>query len=433
MPGETKILTLNISTKETKTEEQQKPVKRLITFIVFCILASGIGAITGAVDALFGIVLLELTDIRDGNPIWFIPFLAAAGIVIYFIYDRFGKETQNGMSLLFDRARNKRSEIKLRLIPFVTLSTWMTHLFGGSAGREGVAVQIGGTIGSFVARNVRLGNKNSVRVLTITGMAAGFGGLFRTPIAAVFFATEVLSAGHLDVTALLPALIASYTAGTVSGYLGLEKFSVVSDIEFHITLQTFFPFCIAAVSFGIIGGCFALLLRLAKKLVSRLITNPYIRIAFAGAVISILSLLLYCGRYSGLGTNLISACFNGGEVYYWDFILKFVLTILTISAGFQGGEVTPLFAIGATLGAIIASLTGMPVILFAALGYAAVFGAATNTLIAPMFIGAEVFGFQYMPFFFAACVIAYIFNGNNSIYTKQHGSNMNHTILQLKK
>lgn len=433
MEAKKKTITINLKTIEPEKEKPKKPLNRIITFIVFCLLALGIGAVTGVLDALFGIVLLRITDIRDGNPFWFIPFLALAGLIIYFIYDRFGKETQNGMSLIFDRARNKRSEIKLRLIPFVTLSTWLTHLFGGSAGREGVAVQIGGTLGSFIARNVHLENKDSVKILTITGMAAGFGGLFRTPIAAVFFATEVLSAGYLEVTALLPALIASYTAGAVSGFLGLEKFTVSSDITFHIDMQTFLPFCIAAVSFGIVGGSFAFLLRFSKKLFAKIFPNPYIRIFSAGVVISIFSLILYCGRYSGLGTNLIAASFNDGEVYYWDFALKFIFTIITVAAGFQGGEVTPLFSIGATLGAVIASLTGMPVVLFAALGYAAVFGAATNTLIAPMFIGAEVFGYQYMPFFFAVCVIAYIFNGDNSIYTKQRNIHGSHSMLIINK
>ena len=433
MSSPKKTITINIEPKTQTTQKNEKIFNRIITFIVFCLLAVGIGIITGGLDALFGIVLLKVTDIRENNPFWFIPFLAVAGLLIYFIYDRFGKETQNGMSLLFDRARNKRSEIKLRLIPFVTLSTWITHLFGGSAGREGVAVQIGGTLGSFTARNIHLENKNSVRILTITGMAAGFGGLFRTPIAAVFFATEVLSAGYLEVTALLPALIASYTASTVSGYLGLEKFTVSSDITFTIDYHTFLPFCIAAVSFGIVGGGFALLLRFTKKLFAKILKNPYIRIASAGAIISLFSLLLYCGRYSGLGTNLINASFSDGEVYYWDFALKFLFTIITIAAGFQGGEVTPLFSIGATLGAVIAALTGMPVVLFAALGYVAVFGAATNTLIAPMFIGAEVFGYQYMPFFFAACVIAYIFNGDNSIYTKQRSTHGSHSMLKINK
>lgn len=416
----------NIILLDFKTTEEKEPhdikfhIRQFADMVIFCVSAFLIGLVTGAADALFGIVLLDLTGIRQSSPIYFIPFLAPAGILIYFIYDRFGKETQNGMSLLFERARNNRTEIKLRLIPFVTLSTWMTHLFGGSAGREGVAVQIGGTIGSFTAKGLKIKNKNTAKILTISGMAAGFGGLFRTPLAAVFFASEVMTVGTLEVSALLPSIIAAYTASTVSGLLGLEKFSVDLnlmdtdyDIKFYVLL------CISGILFGIVGGLFAYVLPKCKKLLSALLKNPYLKIGLTGALISIASLLLYSGRYSGLGTNLITEAFGGGEIYAWDFVLKFIFTIVTLSAGFQGGEVTPLFSIGASLGAVLAAASGMPVLLFAAFGYAAVFGAAANTLIAPILIGAEVFGYEYIPFFFVVCSIAYVCNSNNSIYSLQ--------------
>ncbi len=430
---EKNIITLDIKKAESKPQKPPNRLKSAVQMLVYCLCGLLIGIITGGADALFGIVLLKITDFRENYPYWLIPFLAIGGLIICFLYERFGKEVKNGMAILFDRVRNERTEIKLRLIPFVTVSTWITHLFGGSAGREGVAVQIGGTLGSFVAREVRIDKKNSAKILTIAGMAAGFGGLFRTPIAAVFFATEVLCAGALEVTALLPALISAYTASFVSGKLGLEKFTVISDVDFHIDINTFVPFCIAAVCFGIIGGGFAFVLKNSRKLISKVFPNIYLRIAAGGAAVSIVSLILYGGRYSGLGTNLIESAFNNGQIYYWDFLLKFLLTIVTISVGFQGGEVTPLFAIGAAFGTSIAIVFNMPVVLFAALGYAAVFGAATNTLIAPMFIGAEVFGFRYMPYFFAVCVIAYIFNGNNCIYSNQINKQTDSIVLNLKK
>ena len=421
------------STDDNSGAEKASFVRTLLDSVIFCVCALIIGIITGGADAVFGIVLLKITDIRDSAPYYFIPFLAFAGLIIYFIYDRFGKEVSQGMSLIFERAQDTAKIIKLRLIPFVTVSTWLTHLFGGSAGREGVAVQIGGTLGSYVAEKIKIKNKNTAKILTVTGMAAGFGGLFQTPIAAVFFATEVLCAGKLEMSAFLPALIAAYSACYVSSYLGLGKFTVEFDIEFHITTETLIPFCIAAILFGLIGGGFALAQKYAKKYSKKLITNPYLRIAVGGAAVSVFSLLLYNGRYSGLGTNIISASFNNEEIYYWDFILKLVFTIVTLSVGFQGGEVTPLFAIGASFGVIIAEMTGMPVLLFAALGYCAVFGAATNTLLAPIFIGAEVFGYKYIPFFFAACTIAYMFNGNNSIYSLQKREKDQLKIISFSK
>lgn len=422
MKNKSKIIILdpeakNKSSKE-KPESLRENLRHVIDLSIFCLCALIIGIVTGAIDAGFGIILLKITEIREAYPFYFIPFLPVAGLIIFFMYDRFGKETREGMNLVFKRAQNDKTEIKLRLIPFVTLSTWMTHLFGGSAGREGVAVQIGGTLGNFVAKHIRIKNPDSVKILTVTGMAAGFAGLFRTPMAAVFFATEVICAGRLEVNALLPGLIAAFAASITSGFLGLEqfRFNIPGDISPDLSLIV--VLCISGILFGFIGGGFAFTLKKTKKLLSEYIKNPYIKIAAGGAVVSIVSLLMFSGRYSGLGTNLIADSLNG-DVYAWDFIMKFLLTVITVSAGFQGGEVTPLFAIGATLGALIGIVFNLPVVLLAALGYAAVFGAATNTLIAPMFIGIEVFGYNYMPYFFAVCALAYIFNGNNSIYTLQ--------------
>lgn len=407
----------NHNSNQTEDTAEKTQLRKLGETLIFSLIALFIGAVVGIIDAFFGNVLLRITSFREEHYIYLIPFLGIAGLLIVFLYERFGKEIQNGMFLILERARNNISEIKIRLIPFVTLSTWITHLFGGSAGREGVAVQIGGTFGSFMAQKFNFKEKNSAKILTISGMAAGFGGLFRTPMAAIFFATEVLTDGTIEIGALLPSFVAAYTASFISGYFGLEKFSVGLDNVFELNVQNVTMLCLSGLIFGIVGGLFAFLMKTSKRLMSGLIENPYIRIFTSGAAISIASILLFSGRYSGLGTNIISAAFNGEDIYYWDFIVKMIFTIITISAGFQGGEVTPLFSIGVSLGAVIAMLSGMPVELFAAFGYAAVFGAATNTLIAPIFIGVEVFGFQYMPYFFAVCVIAYVSNGNNSIYS----------------
>ena len=165
-----------------QTEQQKKPVtmgermRHVVTLALFCVFALLVGIATGCLDALFGIILLKVSDIRESYPYWLIPFLPAAGLLLYFMYDRFGKETKEGMNLVFGQAQNSKTNIRLRLIPFVTLSTWITHLFGGSAGREGVAVQIGGTLGSFASRYIDKRHADAKRVMTIAGMAAGFAG-----------------------------------------------------------------------------------------------------------------------------------------------------------------------------------------------------------------------------------------------------------------
>lgn len=248
-------------------------------------------------------------------------------------YKRYGAGCENGMGMVFEAGHAEREAIPLRLVPFVICATWLTHLFGGSAGREGVAVQLA---------------------------------------AAPEWSAELA----LELTAL-------------------------------------------GIVFGLTGAAFAFCLKRAKKLAQNRLKNPVLRALVMGVALSAVLYLLYRGRYCGLGTNLINASLAGEPIYAWDWALKLALTVLTLSAGFQGGEVTPLFSIGASLGAALAGLLGLPSAFCAALGYAAVFGSATNTLLAPALIGAEVFGWAAAPHFFAVCTLSYAVNGGRSIYSGQ--------------
>lgn len=407
--------------KMQKCLEKVKIGKPLAIQILLAAIAIPVGIAIGAIDTGFGLVLNEITGFREAYPFYLIPFLALAGIVIAYCYKRFGGKSGKGMGLVFQVGHGEEEEIPLRLIPFVVGGTWLTHLFGGSAGREGVAVQIGATFSHWVGRHLPI--KNASHVFLVVGMAAGFSGLFQTPLAAVVFALEVLVAGELRFQAVFPALTASIAASMTSHALGLSKFTfalsdaLTNSISFNWILLL--ELLLFGVIFGIVGGLFAWGLKKVKTIVGNKIPNPIIRIAVFGVILSALFLLLYQGRYSGLGTNLIQASFNNGTIYGWDWILKMILTIVTLSVGFQGGEVTPLFSIGASLGAAIAGIFGLPVVFVAALGYAAVFGSATNTLIAPMIIGGEIFGYEYLPYFFIVCVVAYIFNLNKSIYLQK--------------
>lgn len=389
--------------------------------IIAALAAAGIpiGIAVGAICALFGRVLLAITDFRDAHPWQLIPFLAIAGIAIAWTYRRFGKNTGRGMGLVFDVGHGAEPEIPLRLVPLIMGGTWLTHLFGGSAGREGVAVQIGATLSHWVGRKLSI--RDAGNAFLVCGMAAGFAGLFRTPLAACVFALEVLVAGRLEYRALACSLTASFAASMTSGALGLEKFEVPIADVLAITPTSLAQLAVAGVIFGLVGGAFAWCLAAAKRQAAR-IDNPLIRIAVIGAALSIVLLALWQGRYAGLGTNLISAALagNGGaDIFAWDWACKFALTVVTLAAGFQGGEVTPLFSIGASLGVVLAGILGLPVELVAALGYAAVFGGATNTLLAPILIGGEVFGFANLPAFFVVCAVGYLVNGNRSIYAGQ--------------
>lgn len=301
--------------------------------LVLIAVAVPTGIAVGAVDAVFGRVLLYLGAVRDAHTAWFLPFLGLIGALMAWAYKRYGAGCENGMGMVFEAGHAEREAIPLRLVPFVICATWLTHLFGGSAGREGVAVQLA-------------------------------------------------------------------AAPEWSAELALELAAL-------------------GIVFGLTGAAFAFCLKRAKKLAQNRLKNPVLRALVMGVALSAVLYLLYRGRYCGLGTNLINASLAGEPIYAWDWALKLALTVLTLSAGFQGGEVTPLFSIGASLGAALAGLLGLPAAFCAALGYAAVFGSATNTLLAPALIGAEVFGWAAAPHFFAVCALSYAVNGGRSIYSGQ--------------
>lgn len=301
--------------------------------LVLIAVAVPTGIAVGAVDAVFGRVLLYLGAVRDAHTAWFLPFLGLIGALMAWAYKRYGAGCENGMGMVFEAGHAEREAIPLRLVPFVICATWLTHLFGGSAGREGVAVQLA---------------------------------------AAPEWSAELA----LELTAL-------------------------------------------GIVFGLTGAAFAFCLKRAKKLAQNRLKNPVLRALVMGVALSPVLYLLYRGRYCGLGTNLMNASLEGEPIYAWDWALKLALTVLTLSAGFQGGEVTPLFSIGASLGAALAGLLGLPAAFCAALGYAAVFGSATNTLLAPALIGAEVFGWAAAPHFFAVSALSYAVNGGRSIYSGQ--------------
>lgn len=386
------------------------------TVAIWAALAVLIGVIVGALDALFGRVLLTLSNFRSEHVFYLIPFLAIAGIITVYIYQHFAKEASKGMGLIFNIGHKSSEVIPVRLIPIITVSTWLTHLFGGSAGREGVAVQIGATVANYVGDLAKIKNRH---LMVMVGMAAGFSGLFQTPLAATFFAVEVIMAGTIYYRAILPAFLASVTSAYTAHCLGLEKFAVTIAKLPTVNLYLILKLGIIGVIFGLTGFCFAWLLAHAKTKFASWLPNPYIKVALGSVILSILLLLSAQGRYAGLGTNLITMAFQDSPIFFWDFGLKFLLTILTLAIGFQGGEVTPLFAIGATLGIILAPLFGLPLTLVAALGYVAVFAAATNTFFAPILIGCEVFGFSLMPYLFITVVVSYCLNFNRSIYTGQ--------------
>ena len=390
----------------------------ILQLLKYFIMAVIVGIIVGAIDALFGRVLITISDFRTLHYQYLLPFLPIAGLVITAMYYAFSKLSLKGMKLVFEVGQQKTDSIPLLLIPLVMIGTWITHLFGGSAGREGVAVQIGATLSHALGKKFDFPENG--RLMLVIGMAAGFGGLFQTPLSATFFAIEVIIIGKMDYEALLPALASAYTAAFTSHSLGLEKFSVVIKDTVNLSdPKTMISVICFGIIFGFVGRLFSFSLSKLKAFMGEKIMNQFFRIGAMAIPLAVLLFMIHGSRYSGLGTNLISAGFTGQTIYSYDWILKLLFTIFTLAIGFQGGEVTPLFSIGTSLGVILGGVFGLPPMLCAALGYAAVFGSATNTLIAPIMIGLEVFGGADMILFVIVCVIAYGVNGDLSIYAQE--------------
>ena len=418
--------------KMAKARVKEKLLKWFAT-PTFVLLGIILGAVIGALTACFGDISDRFSAIRDANPLYFIPALAIGGAAIVFAYKKWGRWTERGMDQVFAVGLNKESDFPLVSIPMAAVSTWLTQLFGGSAGREGAAMQIGSALSYNISK--KLPFENAAHVMLVTGLAAGFAGIFQAPMAATAFALEVLLVGHLELGALLPAAAAAFTACKVSSMLGFHKFSVdlnsVLDASgFSANIFTnegaldgkfLVKLALMGLLFGIVGGGFAKLLGLSQNFFAKKFPNNIKRIAIMGVGISALLLVFFQGRYAGLGTNLLDLSFgiNAAGIAGYDWILKFALTILTLSAGFIGGVVTPLFAIGATFGVFVAGMFGMPAALAAALGFAAVFASASNTLWAPILIAGEIFGFNCLPAFFIVCTVAYICNGGQSIYKQK--------------
>ena len=305
---------------------------------VLLLLAAVLGALAGLLDAVFGQGILAVTAFREAYPLLML-LLPVAGLLIVFVYARWGGDCGRGMALVFDTAAGKRERPPRRLIPLAIGATWVTHLFGGSVGREGVAVQISAAAAGLLTPALR--TARSKRLLMITAVAAGFSGLFRTPLAAVFFALELFHVGMAEYDALLPALVASLVATTVSGALGLKPAAAVPGAEpLPFTVGSLAQLAVLGVACGLAGWLFVALLHGLKDRLGRWLPNAYLRIALVGLLVAMFGLVT-AGRYNGLSEGLSATALGGGQLYAWDWLAKLCLTAVCLAAGFQGGEVAP--------------------------------------------------------------------------------------------
>lgn len=386
-------------------------------FIKFLLLGSVVGLLVGSICAGFLVSLEKVTEWRLVYP-WLLFFLPLGGIVVSYVYHAYGGSSTRGNNLILESIQDGKEVVPLRMSFLIWFATLVTHLLGGSAGREGTAVQMGGSIADSIGRLVKL-DRSERRIVLLCGVSAGFGAVFGTPIAGTIFALEVAMIGVVTYQALLPCLIASLTGHFTVIYLwgvGHSHYSmgIIPTMSGIVLIKV----VIAAIAFGLIAMVFSRLLTSTRKLMQRYLPHYAWRSIVGGCIVITLVYVLDTRNYLGLGLPLLSGAFENG-MEPLAFIWKTLFTVVTLGSGFQGGEVTPLFIIGATLGHSLSLLLQISAPFLAGLGFVAVFGAAANTPLACIFMGIELFGGDAAIYIFIACVISYLFSGHRGIYSSQ--------------
>lgn len=396
------------------TIEQSRIVLYLLKWTV---LGSIVGVLSGSASALFLWSLERVTESRVANP-WLLYLLPVAGLCLGWLYYRFGALAGRGNNLILDQLHGADHHIPFRMAPMVLIGTVVTHLFGGSAGREGTAVQMGGSLADTFGRLVRLSNDDR-RLLVMSGIAGGFGAVFGTPIAGALFGVEVVRAGSVRHAGLFPCLVAALVGQSVTHWWGIDHAHYLIDVVPGLSPVLLIKVAAAGVAFGLAALLFTESVHRMRALFSRLIPAQALRPAVGGLLVIGLTVLFQTRAYLGLSLPLIPTAFTGMADSF-AFLWKTLFTAVTLGSGFQGGEVTPLFVIGATLGSTLSHLLALPPGLLAGLGLVAVFAGAANTPIACIVMGVELFGHGALPYFAIACIIAYAISGQRSIYSSQN-------------
>ncbi len=388
-------------------------VKTLIKWVVIGTVA---GLIVGLVSSLFGHTLGFVNELRNGNPL-IVLGLPAAGLVIVFLYRVFKDADDKGTNMVITSIQSS-TDIPFRMMPLIFVSTVITHLCGGSAGREGAALQIGGSIANRLGRVIRL-KEDDRHIIIMCGMSAGFSALFGTPLAAAVFSLEVVRVGVMHYAALVPCVTAALVGHFVALTFKLppEVFPVagISAME----PLGFFRMVIFAGLAAAVSILFCVILHTTEHLYEKYFKNPYIRIAAAGCFIVLLSVILRTDFYLGSGMGIIESIFHTGHTEWYVFLLKMIFTALTLGAGFKGGEIVPSFCIGAAFGCVVAPLLGLPVNLAAACGMVGVFCGVTNSPLTSLLIAFELFGFDGMPYYLVTVAVSYMLSGYFGLYRAQ--------------
>ncbi|WP_159019421.1 voltage-gated chloride channel family protein [Algibacter sp. L3A6] len=407
--------------------EQIPSLLYLLKWVLICLT---LGVLAGSVSAFFLLSLEWATNWRESH-LWVISLLPVGGLVIGLSYHYYGSSVVKGNNLLLEEFHSPKKIIPFRMVPLVLFGTIITHFFGGSAGREGTAVQIGGAIADRFTKVLKF-SKRDRKIVLIAGISAGFASVFGTPLAGGIFALEVLVLGRLRLDAIIP----SFMSAVFANYF-CEIWNV-SHTHYHInTVAEMTPinllWCLlAGIIFGLVAMLFSKSTHFWSNLFGKYIKYPPLRPVIGGTILAIAIYFMGTTKYIGLGIPTIVEAFDVNLNSY-DFLLKLLFTSFTLGAGFKGGEVTPLFFIGAALGNVLIWFIPLPMALLAGMGFVAVFAGATNTPIACTIMGIELFGIESGVFIALACSTAYLFSGHSGVYASQIIGSPKHKLFKGEK
>ncbi len=386
-----------------------------LSFISLAILFEGI--ICGLLGSLFSKVIALVTQLR-ANSFWFVFLLSFVGLLSVFIF-KICKTENQGTSDVFESVHGSAA-VSPFLLPTVFIGSVLTHLCGGSAGREGAALQMGGSLSAILTRVFKL-NSNQQKILTVAGMAGFFSALFGTPLGAVIFAIEVVRVGKKAFSFAVPTFVSSFSAYAVAILLKVkpERFSLGNALEYDALSIVKIMLISVLAAFLSIGFC--RFLEITKNLFKKCFKNTYLRIFVGGAVITLLTLVVGKTDYNGGGIDIIEKIFSENSVKYEAFLFKILFTAITVAAGFKGGEIIPTFFIGATFGGALASLLELSIPLGAAVGMAALFCGVTKCPIATCVLSMEMFGLKGAVYYILSSLLSYLLSGKDNLYDIEKG------------
>ena len=390
----------------------KRPARVLVLWLV---LAAAVGLVCGGVGTAFHLSVEAVTELR-GEHGWILWLLPLAGLVIVALYKGTRCEGMGTNNVI--RAVQSGEAVSPLLVPAIFLGTVLTHLCGGSAGREGAALQMGGSIGYNVGRLFRLSDHDR-RTATVCGMAAFFSALFGTPLAATLFAMMVEDVGLTFSVAFVPGFLAALVAYGVSLACGISPTRFALADAPALTADAVLKVMVLGAACAVVSRLFCGLLHFTEHELPKRLPNPWVRAAVGGIAVVALSYLMGVGRYNGAGMGVIAAAVEQGEALPWDFLCKALLTAVTLASGFKGGEVVPSFYIGATFGCAVGPLLGLPAGFSAAVGLVAVFCGATNTLIPSILMAYELFQGEGLELVALGCGVCYMLSGYHGLYSSQ--------------